>query len=43
MSEPVLAATRLTKRYGQVTALDGADFELLDGEVLASIAPTLTI
>lgn len=37
MSEPVLAATRLTKRYGQVTALDGADFELLDGEVLAVI------
>jgi fructose transport system ATP-binding protein len=37
MSEPVLEATGLTKRYGQVTALDGADFELLDGEVLAVI------
>jgi fructose transport system ATP-binding protein len=35
--QPVLAATGLTKRYGQVTALDGADFELLPGEVLAVI------
>jgi fructose transport system ATP-binding protein len=37
MTEPVLAARGLTKRYGQVTALDGADFELLPGEVLAVI------
>jgi fructose transport system ATP-binding protein len=37
MSEPVLAASGLTKRYGHVTALDGADFELLPGEVLAVI------
>jgi fructose transport system ATP-binding protein len=37
MTEPVLAASGLTKRYGQVTALDGADFELLPGEVLAVI------
>jgi fructose transport system ATP-binding protein len=36
-TEPVMAATGLTKRYGQVTALDGADFELLPGEVLAVI------
>jgi fructose transport system ATP-binding protein len=34
---PVLAAHGLVKRYGQVTALDGADFELLPGEVLAVI------
>jgi len=34
---PVLAARGLTKRYGQVTALDGADFELLPGEILAVI------
>jgi fructose transport system ATP-binding protein len=34
---PVLAARGLVKRYGQVTALDGTDFELLDGEVLAVI------
>jgi fructose transport system ATP-binding protein len=37
MTDPVMAATGLTKRYGQVTALDGADFELLPGEVLAVI------
>jgi fructose transport system ATP-binding protein len=34
---PVLEARQLTKRYGQVTALDGADFELLPGEILAVI------
>jgi fructose transport system ATP-binding protein len=34
---PVMEARGLTKRYGQVTALDGADFELLSGEVLAVI------
>jgi fructose transport system ATP-binding protein len=37
MTEPVLQARGLTKRYGQVTALDGADLELLPGEVLAVI------
>jgi fructose transport system ATP-binding protein len=37
MTEPVMAARGLVKRYGQVTALDGADFELLPGEVLAVI------
>lgn len=34
---PVLLARGLTKRYGHVTALDGADFELLPGEILAVI------
>jgi fructose transport system ATP-binding protein len=34
---PVLAARGLVKRYGQVTALDGADFELLPNEILAVI------
>ena len=34
---PVMEARGLIKRYGQVTALDGADFELLPGEVLAVI------
>ncbi|MEN3309385.1 MAG: fructose transport system ATP-binding protein [Micromonosporaceae bacterium] len=34
---PVLEARGLTKRYGHVTALDGADLELLPGEVLAVI------
>ena len=33
----VLQARNLVKRYGNVTALDGADFELLPGEVLAVI------
>jgi fructose transport system ATP-binding protein len=37
MSNVVFAATGLTKRYGQVTALDGADFELKNGEILAVI------
>lgn len=34
---PVLRARGLVKRYGQVTALDGADFDLMPGEVLAVI------
>src|SRR5437764_11132500 len=34
---PVLAAKGLVKRYGHVTALDGADFELYPGEILAVI------
>ena len=34
---PVLEARALVKRYGQVTALDGCDFELLPGEILAVI------
>jgi fructose transport system ATP-binding protein len=33
----VLQARGLVKRYGHVTALDGADFELLAGEILAVI------
>jgi len=34
---PVLAASGLVKRYGRVTALSGADLELLPGEILAVI------
>ncbi len=34
---PVLQARGLIKRYGHVTALDGADFDLLPGEILAVI------
>jgi fructose transport system ATP-binding protein len=34
---PVLQAKGIYKRYGHVTALDGADFELLPGEILAVI------
>ncbi len=34
---PVLRASGLVKRYGRVTALDHADFDLLPGEILAVI------
>jgi fructose transport system ATP-binding protein len=37
MAEPILAARGLVKRYGRVTALDGADFDLLPGEILAIV------
>jgi fructose transport system ATP-binding protein len=38
MSEqPILSARGLVKRYGKVTAIDGADFDLLPGEVLAVV------
>jgi fructose transport system ATP-binding protein len=36
-AQPVLEATGLVKHFGQVVALDGADFQLLPGEVLAVI------
>lgn len=35
--EPILTARHLVKRYGRVTALDHADFELYPGEILAVI------
>ena len=35
--EPILSARGLVKRYGRVTALDRADFELYPGEILAVI------
>jgi len=34
---PILEARGLVKRYGHVTALDGADFQLLPGEILGVI------
>ena len=37
VARPVLEARGLTKRYGQVTALQGTDFELREGEILAVI------
>jgi fructose transport system ATP-binding protein len=37
MTEPVLYARNLVKRYGRVTALDRADFDLYPGEILAVI------
>jgi fructose transport system ATP-binding protein len=36
-AKPVMEAKGLVKRYGQVVALGGADFQLLSGEVLAVI------
>lgn len=35
--EPVMRAERLVKTYGHVVGLDGVDFELMPGEVLAVI------
>ena len=35
--EPLLSARGLVKRYGRVTALDHADFDLYPGEILAVI------
>ncbi|MFD9740158.1 ATP-binding cassette domain-containing protein [Umezawaea sp. NPDC059074] len=37
MTEPILEARGLVKRYGRVTALAGADLDLLPGEILAVI------
>jgi fructose transport system ATP-binding protein len=34
---PILQARGLTKRYGHVTAMEGADFDLYHGEILAVI------
>ena len=36
-SDPVLSGRNLVKRYGRVTAMDHADFELYPGEILAVI------
>ena len=35
--EPILVGRQLVKRYGRVTALDHADFDLYPGEILAVI------
>lgn len=37
MTQPILTARGLVKRYGRVTALDHADFDLMPGEILAVI------
>jgi fructose transport system ATP-binding protein len=37
MREPILTTRGLVKRYGRVTALDSADFDLYPGEILAVI------
>ncbi|MEM6760674.1 MAG: ATP-binding cassette domain-containing protein [Pseudomonadota bacterium] len=37
MTQPILHAKDLVKRYGKVTALDHCDFELMPGEILGLI------
>ncbi|MEL7165845.1 MAG: ATP-binding cassette domain-containing protein [Pseudomonadota bacterium] len=37
MTQPILHAKNLVKRYGKVTALDHCDFELMPGEILGLI------
>lgn len=37
MTNPILSARGLNKRYGRVTALDNCDFDLMPGEILAVI------
>ena len=37
MTQPILKARNLVKRYGKVTALDHCDFDLMPGEILAVI------
>ena len=37
MTDPILKARGLVKRYGRVTALDHCDFDLMPGELLAVI------
>ena len=37
MTDPILKARGLIKRYGRVTALDHCDFDLMPGEILAVI------
>jgi ABC-type sugar transport system ATPase subunit len=37
MTEPALEARKVTKHYGHVLALDGADFTAFPGEVVALI------
>ncbi|MFT5260620.1 MAG: fructose transport system ATP-binding protein [Gammaproteobacteria bacterium] len=37
MSQPILEARGLVKRYGRVTAMENCDFDLMPGEILAII------
>ncbi|MFI1014807.1 ABC transporter ATP-binding protein [Streptomyces sp. NPDC020965] len=40
MTDPILSATRLRKSYGPTPALDGADFSIRPGEVVAVMGPS---
>ena len=37
--EPILTATNLTTRYGDLTAVDGVDFEIVPGECFGLLGP----
>ena len=39
MSDPILATTGLTKRFGGLTAVDGVDFSIARGEIVGLIGP----
>lgn len=39
MVEPILETTKLTKKFGKVTAIDGIDLRLNEGEVFGYIGP----
>ena len=39
--QPILAARGLMKRYGTVVAMNGADFDLYPGEIVAVIGDNL--
>ena len=39
MSEPLVRATGLTKRFGDFTAVDGVDFDVTPGEVFGFLGP----
>jgi ABC-2 type transport system ATP-binding protein len=39
MSEPVITARRLTKRYGDSVVVDGIDFDILKGETFGLLGP----
>ena len=40
MSEPIIKFDRVTKRFGDVTVLDGLDFEVRQGEKVTIIGPS---
>jgi lipooligosaccharide transport system ATP-binding protein len=39
MDEPIIIAERLTKRYGELAAVDGVDFQIARGECVAFLGP----
>ena len=39
MSEPVITARGLTKRYGETVVVDALDFDILKGETFGLLGP----